>query len=222
MLFAVHLPDGFVSNEWLLGGAALAGLLVLLGLARIHEDQVSRIGLLTAALFVASLLHLPVGFGKVHLLLNAVAGILLGRFVGIAMLVALTFQAFLFAHGGLTTLGVNTAVMGLPALACHLLFCLFRGTVAARPARAFPLGVLLGFLASTATVSLNALVVWLGMKDEGGPAAAITVLVWHVPVIAVESVGTGVLLAYLAKVKPDWLGLNHPSTGVTSSNGTSH
>jgi cobalt/nickel transport system permease protein len=221
MLFAVHMPDGVIDVEWLVAGAGITCLLVLLGLARISEDQIPRVGVLTAALFVATLLHLPVGFGKVHLLLNAVAGILLGRYVGMAVLVALTFQVFLFAHGGLYTLGINSAVVGLPAVLGFVLFRAFRPVVARRASWTFPIGFGIGGFVSGLTVALNALVIWLGMPS-GGAGAAITVLVWHVPVIAVESVGTGVLLAYLAKVKPDWLGLPHPSTGVTSSNGTSH
>lgn len=203
-LWAVHLPDGFLSDAWLGGGWAVAVALVALGLARVSEEQLPRIGLFTAALFVASQLHLPVGVGKVHLLLNAVAGILLGRYVGLAVAVALAFQALLFAHGGVTTLGLNVAVIALPALFGYGLFAAVRPTLVRRPTRAFAAGAVLGLVVSSATVAANAGVVWLGMAD-GGVAAALTVLLVHVPVVAAESFVTGTLVAYLLRVKPEWL-----------------
>ncbi len=223
MLFAVHLPDGVLSTPWLAGGWLAAGVLVSIGLPRVAEEQVPRIGLLTAALFVASQLHVPTPVGSVHLLLNAIAGVLLGRFVGIAVIVALTFQAFLFAHGSFQTLGVNTTVIGLPALGGFALSWLLRPLLARNRKLAFPVGVALGCLVSNATVLANGAVVWFGMAD-GGKTAAVTVVLFHLPVIAVESIGTGVLMAYLAVVKPEWVGLAYPhsATGVTSANGTSH
>lgn len=203
-LLAVHLPDGFLSNSWLAGGWLAAAALVAVGVIRISEDQIPRIGLFTAALFVASQLHVPVGVANVHLLLNAVAGILLGRHVGAAVAVALAFQYLLFAHGGFYTLGLNTAVMGLPALGGSGLFSLIRRRLRYVPRLAFPIGASLGFLVCTATVGLNALVIWLGLEG-GGTAAALTALLIHVPVIAAETLITGTLVAYLLRVKPEWL-----------------
>ncbi|WP_168219188.1 CbiM family transporter [Limnoglobus roseus] len=222
-MFAVHLPDGVLAGSWLAVGWVAAVGLVGVGLPRVSEDQVPRIGLLTAALFVASQLHVPIPVGSVHLLLNAIAGILLGRFVGIAIFIALTFQAFLFAHGGFNSLGINTTVIGLPALGGFALYRLLRPMLARKPRLTFPAGAILGGLVSTATVLGNGFVVVFGMA-EGGKAAAITVVLFHLPVIAVESIGTGVLLAYLAVVKPEWIGLakDQSATGVTSANGTSH
>lgn len=216
MLVAVHLADGVLSYPWLAAGWAAAGVLVAVGLVRLSEEHVPRVGLLTAALFVASQLHVPVAVGSVHLLLNAVAGVLLGRRVGVAVFVALTFQALLFAHGGFYTLGVNTAVVGLPALAGAGLYRVLRGRL-----RPLPCGVLVGTLVSTATVAGNGLIVWLGMP-QGGRAAAVALVLLHLPVVAVEGAGTGVLLAYLAAVKPEWIGRAGQSAGVTSANGTSH
>lgn len=221
-MFAVHIADGLLSTAWLLEGAIVAGLIVGVGLRRVSDDDIPRIGLLTGALFVASQMHLPVGVGSVHLLLNAIAGILLGRFVGIALLVALAFQAFLFGHGGLTTLGVNVAVMGIPAIVAFGLFVYSRQFICRTPGRAIFVGAGIGFVTSTLTVAINGSIIWFGLEN-GGRESAMAVMLLHLPVIAVETAGTGVIVAYLAKVKPEWLKLavDH-STGVTSSNGTSH
>ncbi len=222
-LFAVHLADGVLAWPWLVGGGAVALAILAVGRGPVPDDDIPRIGLLTGSLFVASQLHLPVAVGSVHLLLNALAGILLGRFVGIALLVALGFQALLFGHGGLTTLGINLAVMGAPALVAIALFAALRGAIRRSPPRAFAVGAAIGAIASSLTVALNGAVIWLGL-ESGGREAAIAVALLHLPVIAVETIGTGVIVAYLAKVKPEWLKLaaDQSSTGVTSSNGTSH
>jgi cobalt/nickel transport system permease protein len=222
-LFAVHLADGVLAWQWLAGGAAIAFAILAAARGPVPDDDIPRIGLLTGALFVASQLHLPVGVGSVHLLLNAIAGILLGRFVGIALLVALSFQALFFGHGGLTTLGINLAVMGLPAFLALVLFTALRGAIRRSPARAFGAGAGIGIVSSSLTVALNGGVIWFGLEN-GGRESAIAVMLLHLPVIAVETIGTGVIVAYLAKVKPEWLKLtaDQPSTGVTSSNGTSH
>ncbi len=120
--FAVHIADGVLTAPWLLGGFALAALLVLLGSLRIRDEEIPRIALLTAAFFVASLLHIRVGPTSVHLLLNGLVGVVLGRRAAPAILVGLFLQAALIGHGGFLTLGVNTCVLVLPALLAGVLF----------------------------------------------------------------------------------------------------
>lgn len=230
-MFAVHLADGLLPMPWLLGGAMVSGLILLLSYGRIRDEEIPRIGLLTAALFVASQIHLPIGVGSVHMLLNAIAGILLGRTVGFALLIALAFQAVLFGHGGLTTLGLNLAVLGIPALLAATVFGLLRGTLLRFPNRAVLIGCGIGAFTSLLTVAGNGAIIWFGLEN-GGRESALAVMLMHIPVIVVESIGTGVVVAYLTKVKPEWLklvstqsssqSLTQSSTGVTSSNGTSH
>lgn len=231
LMFAVHLADGLLPMPWLLGGAMVSGLILLLSYGRIRDEEIPRIGLLTAALFVASQIHLPIGVGSVHMLLNAIAGILLGRTVGFALLIALAFQAVLFGHGGLTTLGLNLAVLGIPALLAATVFGLLRGTLLRFPNRAVLIGCGIGAFTSLLTVAGNGAIIWFGLEN-GGRESALAVMLMHIPVIVVESIGTGVVVAYLTKVKPEWLklvstqsssqSLTQSSTGVTSSNGTSH
>ena len=70
MLFAVHLSDGVLTGPWLVGGFVVAALLVLAALYRLAEESIPRIALLTAAFFVSSLIHVPLGPTSVHLLLT--------------------------------------------------------------------------------------------------------------------------------------------------------
>src|SRR4051794_36867414 len=118
MLLAVHLADRAVTPAWTAGGWIVAGVLVALFARRIPDAQVPRVGLVTAALFVASARGAPVGPTSVHLLLNGLAGVMLGRTAVAAISVALTLQLFLLGHGGFSTLGLNVAVYALPVLLC--------------------------------------------------------------------------------------------------------
>lgn len=124
-LLAVHISDGILSAPWQAAGFAGAAVLIVLGMWRIRDEEIPRIALLTAAFFVASSIHVPVGnVTSVHLLLNGLVGVVLGRRAGLAVAVGLLLQVALLQHGGWLTLGVNTCIMGLPALLAWQLFAL--------------------------------------------------------------------------------------------------
>src|SRR5262245_3005282 len=116
-LWAVHISEGVLAWPWLLGGFALMALLMLAALPGLRtEEELPRIALLTAAFFVASLLHVKLGPTSVHLLFNGLVGVMLGRRAALAIPVGLVLQAALLQHGGFGPLGVNACVMTLPAL----------------------------------------------------------------------------------------------------------
>jgi cobalt/nickel transport system permease protein len=121
-LLAVHIADGVLAGPWLLAGFAGAALLACLGAWRLRDEDVPRVALLTAAFFVSSAIHIRVGPTSVHLLLTGLIGVLLGRHAGLAIPVGLFLQAALLQHGGFTTLGINSCIMAVPALAAGHLF----------------------------------------------------------------------------------------------------
>jgi ABC-type Co2+ transport system permease subunit len=135
MLWAVHISDGVLQVPWLLGGFGVAGMLVLVSLWRVRDDEVPRIALLSAAFFIVSLIHVRVGPTSVHLLFNGLIGVLLGPRAALAIVVGLFLQFQYLAHGGIMALGVNTCVLTLPALGAWLMFhALHRSGVVRRPA----------------------------------------------------------------------------------------
>lgn len=196
-----HIPDGVLSQPVLLVGAVVSAAGVALGLRGLDPARAPRVAMLSAVLFVASLVHFPAGLASVHLMLNGLAGIVLGWAVFPAMLVALLLQAVLFGFGGLVALGVNTMDMALPALVAGAAFRLAWRQGGAR--RAALLGGLAGAGAVLLTVGLVAVV--LAASGREFELAARLVVVTHLPVMAVEAVFTAAVLSLLARVKPEML-----------------
>src|SRR5262245_47579017 len=122
MVWAVHVADGVLDWPVLVAGFVVTGLLALVAARRVRDEEVPRIALLTAAFFVASSIHVKIGPTSVHLLLAGLVGVVLGWRAPLAILLGVALQAFLLAHGGLTTIGINAAVQSLPALAAAALF----------------------------------------------------------------------------------------------------
>lgn len=204
MLLAVHLSD-VLTWPWCSCGFGAAALLVAWGLHDVTDREVSRLGVMAAAFFVGSQIHLPVGVGSVHLLLNGVAGVVLGRRVGVALAVGLTLQALLFAHGGLTTLGVNITAYTLPALAAGRII-----RPLMRRLTGFAAGVLVGGGTALATVLMSSAALALG-GEPGVRGAAPAILAVNLPLVGVEAVAVGFVVAYLAKARPEWLGGERPA-----------
>ncbi|MBL8794261.1 MAG: energy-coupling factor ABC transporter permease [Planctomycetia bacterium] len=127
-LLAVHIADLVLGWPWVVGGWVGLGVLFFLGAWRIREDEVPRVALLTAAFFVASSLHIPLGPASAHLLLNGLVGVLLGWRAALAIPLGLAMQAALLGHGGYSTIGINSVIMTIPALLACPGFALLQRT----------------------------------------------------------------------------------------------
>jgi cobalt/nickel transport system permease protein len=201
ILLGVHLSDGVLSTAWTVAGFGGTALLLLLALWGLKEEQIPRIGLLSATFFVGSSIHIKLAvFGSVHLILNGLVGVVLGRRAPLAILVGLLLQSFLLAHGGLTALGMNTCIIAIPAVLAGWTYPLLR----AMRLPPFIRGALLGGGAVALTVTLNFLVLLFCGKEDWSTLAKF-VLLAHVPIVFVEGLMLGVIVQYLEMVKPDLL-----------------
>jgi cobalt/nickel transport system permease protein len=202
-LFAVHLADGAIADAWVAGGLAVAAALLLLALWRIREDEVPRIGVLTAAFFVGSSIHIKLAVvpTSVHLILNGLVGVVLGRRAPLAVTIGLGLQYLLLAHGGYTTLGLNAAIVGVPAVLAGMAHPVLRRVGVS----AFARGVILGGAAAAGAVAVNFLVLLVAGKEDWATLAKL-VLLAHAPVVVLEALMLGVIVRYLEKVKPEMLG----------------
>ena len=197
----VHISDGVLPPAMLAAGFLLTAILLFFSLRGMKAEEIPKISLITAALFVASLVHFPVGPTSVHLIMNGLAGILLGRRAVAGVFVALTLQAVFFQLGGLSSLGVNAFNIGVPALLAWQLFER-RGGLAS-PRREVIFGALSGGLAVLASV----LMVSLELLALGEAFQEVSVLVIgaHLPVILIETVVIGAAAGFLARAKPEML-----------------
>lgn len=112
----MHISEGVLDSRVIIGGYAVAAGLTALALKTIRRDEIPKVAVMGAAFFVSSLLHFKVGITSVHLTLAGLVGIVLGTPSVLALLAGLFFQAVMFQHGGLSTLGVNAVIFAVPAL----------------------------------------------------------------------------------------------------------
>lgn len=197
----MHIAEGILSPPVLAAGALITVAGTGIGLYRLQPDEVPKAGVLAAAFFVASLIHVPLGPTSAHLVLNGLLGVVLGWGAFPAILVGLTLQALFFGAGGLTVLGVNTATMALPAVLCYYLFR--RWTHAAAGARAFGAGAAAGALAIALASILTAATFLATGRDF--VATAIALLVAHIPLLFLEGLVTGSAVSFLQRVRPEVL-----------------
>ncbi|HEX3152895.1 MAG TPA: CbiM family transporter [Gemmataceae bacterium] len=204
-LFAVHISDGVLSDATVALGFVGAALLLAPALYRVRDEEISRIALLTAAFFVSSSIRVPFGPTTVHLLLNALVGVTLGRRAPLAIAVGLLLQVLLLAHGGFTTLGINMVVITLPALLAGIIF---RALLGAHPTRrrAVCVGAVIGWFTVILTAGLNAAVLVIGGKYDWTIIAAPQFVI-YVFLGFVEGMILGVTAGYLVRVKPELLRL---------------
>ena len=195
----MHIVDGALTTEVLLTGAVLTGLGLMQGLRHMPLEKIPATGMLAATFFVASLIHVPLGPSSMHLIMNGVAGILLGWAAVPALFIGLLLQAVFFGYGGITVLGVNAVNIALPAVLVYYLIRPFIVRASAR--QQFIVGALGGGLAVAGTTLMVAASLWLS-GDEFILAAKL-VLVSHIPVMVIEALLSGATVYLMAKVKPE-------------------
>jgi cobalt/nickel transport system permease protein len=186
-----------------LGGAVVATCGVAVGLWRTQEDRIPQTGVMAAALFVASLIHVKFGIVNSHLMLVGLAGVLLGWSVFPAVVVALVLQAILFPTlGGFTTLGVNVLTFAVPAIVCRYLFGpALRGL--SKPGSAV---FLVGFAAGATGMLLSCLAysgVLLAGGGEGFGSVVSVVFAVHLPIVLIEGFITGTIAVSLKRLRPE-------------------
>jgi len=208
----MHIPDGTLPAVVCVGGYVTAAAATAYSIRRIDQKKDPRAGmvkasLLTAVFIVASWIHIPLPPTSVHLVLNGLMGVVLGHYAFPAILIGLFFQAVMFQHGGLTTLGVNATMLGIPALLAHHIFRL-RNPQTGR----LWTGVL-AFLGGAGGLGLAALIA-LALLTASIPdqldveveRASIYVLTLaHIPLMALEGAFTAMIVFFLQRVLPSAL-----------------
>jgi cobalamin biosynthesis protein CbiM len=118
----MHIPDGFIDPQTsaVFAGLSAVGIAAALKGARSQLDEKTAplAGLTAVFIFAVQMLNFPVAAGTSGHLLGAVlAAVLVGPWAAtLALTVVLLMQAFLFADGGLTALGLSVFNMSILAV----------------------------------------------------------------------------------------------------------
>jgi len=192
----MHISEGVLSGYPLVVGAVGAAIGVAAGLKKIEMNDIPRVGIVSAALFVASLIHINVGPVSVHLILNGIGGILLGVQLFPAYFVALLLQVLLFQFGGITVLGVNICTMAFSGVIGGYL-----GRYVIKRAGQPWLG---GAIAGGTGVILAGIFTAMALIFSGDAfiITAKLVLLAHLPIVVIESLVGAFVITYLYKMMP--------------------
>ncbi|WP_135079647.1 cobalt transporter CbiM [Terasakiella sp. SH-1] len=195
----MHIVDGALSNEVVIGGAVLAVGGITIGLKKMDMEKIPATGILAATFFVASLIHVPLGPSSVHLIMNGLAGLILGWTAFPALFVGLLLQAIFFGYGGVTVLGVNTVAIALPAVLMHYV------CKAGLQHESKKVAMIWGGTAGAMSIALTALFVTFALAltgEEFIPAAKLIILA-HSPIMAIEGFLCACAVALIHRVKPE-------------------
>ena len=207
----MHIYEGILSgtahgNEILAAGAVFTAAGTAMGLYKLDYEQIPQVAVLSSAFFVVSLIHVPLGPTSEHLVLCGLMGLILGWSAFPAILTALLLQAVFFSFGGLTTLGLNTLIMALPAVVCYYLFG--RAVRSRSETAVFMAGFLAGAIAVLLGAGISAGSLALAGREFRDFGKVVIVL--HIPLAVIEGFVTGSVVVLLRKVRPELLGMTPP------------
>ena len=210
----MHIPDGFLPPDVCIAGYALTGGVTWYCLRQIQRDRdiqanIPKASLLTAAFFVASLINIPIPPTSIHLIFNGLMGAILGYYAFPAILIGLFFQAVMFQHGGMSTLGVNAIIIGSPSIAAYYLFQQRERLGGEKPI----LTTILSFTSGAGALLLSAIMFAILLvtnispdMDINAERTAIFISLGGYSIqAAIEGVFTVMLISFLEKVKPELL-----------------
>ncbi|HEY6759422.1 MAG TPA: energy-coupling factor ABC transporter permease [Baekduia sp.] len=215
----MHIPDGFLSGEACVAGAAVAGTGLAVCLRRMRADERERdlpiAGLAAAFFLVGDAPMFPITVGTQGPLLGgALAVCLLGPWLGaVTIAVVAVIQALALGDGGISTLGLTIITLALvPAFCGYPLAAALRATPLGRTPKG--LAIACGVAAAIA-VELSA-VTFVG-EFAFGHAVPIDLskIAWSTlgayGVIAViEGAITGLIVGALLRVRPDLVRIADP------------
>lgn len=211
----MHISEGILSGPVLGVGVAVAAIGTAVGLKTLDYEKIARAGVLSAAFFVTSLVQIPVGPANVHLVMNGLVGLFLGWGAFPVILTALILQALFFQYGGITTLGVNTVIMAVPAVTVRYLL----GPLVGKKTL---IGKLAAFLCGFMAVLIGTVLIATALVVTGDAFLEISAILVtaHIPVMVTEGCVTLFAVLFLKKVQPSLLPGFSRENRTTAKEGT--
>ncbi len=196
----MHIAEGVLDVPTLLAAAGCTAFGIAIGVRRLTPQTLPTGALFAAVFFLIGTIHIPIGVGSVHLILNGLIGLLLGWLAFPVIFVALALQALLFSFGGFTSLGANTLLMALPAVIASLtLRPLLQQPSSKR--RLLAVGAAAATIGILGATLMAAILLW----STGGKTllGLITLIVAaQAPVWLIEAIVTALAVSMLGRARP--------------------
>ncbi len=208
----MHIPDGWLTLLMCIVFWIISLLFLVVAFWRTNrtltEKQIPLMATLTAMIFAAQMVNIPVLFGTTaHLLGGPILATTLGPFTSlISMTIILVIQAFVFQDGGILTFGANLFNMGV--IGTFIPYAILIGFLKLKPSKnsliaggflgAF-LGDLLAAIAAAIEVGLStADITFLGI-------GLLTMTIHHSVIGVIEGIATVIILLTILRIRPDLL-----------------
>ncbi|MGQ4891252.1 MAG: energy-coupling factor ABC transporter permease [Candidatus Njordarchaeia archaeon] len=205
----MHIPDGYldpltVAITYIL--MIICGIVIIKKGHKISEDEMTRITVLAAAIFVAQMLNWPiVGGTSLHFVGGTLASILYGvKAAFLIMFLVLFVQAIVFHDGGITTFGANVLNMSIiDVIMGYFVYRFFMDKTKLKNREflgAFIggwLGIVLAGLACGLEIGFSSQFIY-------GISVAVSVMViWHAILGIIEGFITAFVVSYMRKMNVD-------------------
>ncbi len=118
----MHIADGIIDTRIAIAANAVAVAAIYLSGRKTTMEEIPKMGITGATLFVASLIHIPIAGTSVHPGLYGLVGVILGKRAFPVIFTVMLFQSMIFQHGGLLSVGINSINMGAGALAAWFIW----------------------------------------------------------------------------------------------------
>ncbi len=211
----MHIPDGFLD---ITTATVTYIIFIVFGYYALRKsrgmmesEMISFVSILAAGIFAAQMLNWPLPGGtSLHFVGGALAGILLGPWLGFLTICSVVLvQALIFHDGGITTLGANALNMAIIAVLIgysshEFLIRNFGNHDSIRFLGAF-LGGWLGIIIAGAAVAIQ-----IGYSQSFPYELAITIPVmvgWHAVLGIIEGIITALTIIYLSRRAPQILSI---------------
>jgi len=217
----VHISDGILEPQWIAFWWIVALAFIAVGVIQIRKrskgnpQYLPMLALMGAAVFVISVWHIPVPVtgSSSHPIGTPMSAIIVGPFPTVVVsAIALFFQTFV-GHGGITTVGANSFSMGIVGT--------FTGFGTWIVLRKFGVGIfwaagLAGFVGDVLCYVTTAFELAASLHPEElfryWAIFSLGFVPTQLPLAIIEFVFTGLVLVYIADVRPEMLKFGGPST----------
>ena len=220
----MHISDGILEPQWIIFWWIIAIAFIAGGVVQIRQKTkdnlkyVPMLALMGAAVLVISVWHIPVPVtgSSSHPCGTPMAAIIVGPFpIAVISAIALFFQTFV-GHGGITTIGANDFSMGIVGA--------FTGFGIWVALRKFGISIfwaagMAGFIGDVFTYVTSAFQLAVSLHPEAlfhyWGIFLLGYVPTQLPIAIMEFVFTGLIIRYIAEVRPEMMRLGRTPTRLT-------